>query len=517
MDAVRGRILSCGTAAVVILALMAACGGGTSVDKAGGETAVLTLATIDEINNNGQSYGPEAFVDRLGKISGGKLRVKVTASYGGGAADAESTLVKAIASGELDGGWPSTRSFANAGIAGLSVVEAPMTLTSYAAEKALVTGGVAETLLSRLDSTGVVGLGLAVGPLRRPFAAKAPLLGPADWQGAAFRVYNSPTQADTVRALGGIPTNLGFEWIDKIREGSLRGAEFDIAQYEHNGNAPEAGNVTANVVLWPKVFVLSLSRKRFDTLTTQQQAWVRQAAQQAVKASVDATYDETTIARGLCGKGVRFINATAEQIAALHTKLQPVLDKLAANPADTQVLHDIQALARQDPDPDVPDVPASCQQSPTGATTNDTIPKTVSKLPDGVYRVEITRDEVVTAGLSLNDGPTGTWTLTVKHGTYQGGCRPIADPGLDCGHGDPKATIFEVGDLRGVAQTVYFVPDAKRLSRLTGCTLPVSETLPGHCGPDRPYVATWALAGDQLRFIGDLSPVLTLKPYRKIA
>jgi len=516
MGAVRGRILSCGIAAVVMLALVAGCDS-AGVDKAGGQTTVLTLATIDEVNNNGQSYGPEAYVDRLGKVSGGRLRVKVTTKYGGGAADAESKLVQAIAAGEVDGGWPSTRSFASAGIAGLSVVEAPMTLTSYAAEKALVTGPVANALVSRLDGTGVVGLGLAVGPLRRPFAAAVPLLGPTDWQGAAFRVYNSPTQADTVRALGGTPANLGMEWTDKIRDGSLRGVEIDIAQYERNGNSVEAGNVTGNVVLWPKVFVLSLSRKLFDSLTEQQRGWVREAAGQAVKVSVDATYDETAIARRLCAKGARFFDATAAQVGALRAKLRPVLDKLAANAADAQLLHDIQEIAQQHPDPDVPDVPASCRQGLAGAAAAGAIPTTVSKLPDGVYRVEITLDELVAAGLANDEDSTGIWTLTIKNGTYEAGCRPIANPGVDCGHGEPKQTIVEVGDLRGAGQTVNFVPDAKRLSRLVGCKLPVSESQPGHCGPDAPYVATWALTGNGLRFSGDLFPSMTLKPYRKIA
>jgi hypothetical protein len=48
-----------------------------------------------------------------------------------------------------------------------------MTITSYTAEKALVSGPVAATLPGSLKGSGVVGLGLAVGALRRPFAANA--------------------------------------------------------------------------------------------------------------------------------------------------------------------------------------------------------------------------------------------------------------------------------------------------------------------------------------------------------
>ena len=104
-------------------------------------------------------------------------------------------------------------------------------------EKALVSGPVAGKLLGRLDGTGVVGLGLTVGPLRRPFAAKAPLLGPDDWKGIKFRVFNSPVQGDAVRALGATPADLSFSFIDQLKAGTLRGAEFDISQYEHNGFA----------------------------------------------------------------------------------------------------------------------------------------------------------------------------------------------------------------------------------------------------------------------------------------
>lgn len=74
-------------------------------------------------------------------------------------------------------------------------------------------GPIVGTALAQLDGTGIVGMGLAVGPLRRPFAAEAPLLGPEDWQGTRFRVYNSPVQSDAVTAFGAEPVDLSFERI----------------------------------------------------------------------------------------------------------------------------------------------------------------------------------------------------------------------------------------------------------------------------------------------------------------
>lgn len=500
--------------AVLAVALTAACLGSGAADKTGNQTLVLKLASIDTVNDNGQSYGPQAFVDGLGKISGGRLKVEVAKGFGGGDATAESDLVKAIASGKLDGGWPTTRSFARAGIKGLEAVEAPMTITSYAAQKELVTGPVADTLRARLKGTGVMGLGLTVGPLRRPFAAYRPLLGPTDWNGADFRVYNSPVQAEAMKALAATPVNLGFSWVERVRDGELRGAEFDIAQYAKEGDTTEAGNVTANVVLWPKVFVLSFSQKRFDALTNQQRRWIRAAAQQAVQASVDATYDETTPARALCSVGARFVWANPSQLSALRTRFQPVIDRLAADPTSGPVLRELEAIAAKYPQTSVPDVPDSCRQGAGAAKILD-IPTKVSALPDGVYRQELTSAVVEAAGHNNGNGASGTWTLTVRHGTYEVRCRPIANPGADCGNtlsDDP----LEVGDLRGIGANLYFVPNAARLQQLTGCKLPPSEENP-HCAPDNPYRVNWSVSGDVLTFSGYVAREgLGLEPWKKI-
>jgi TRAP-type C4-dicarboxylate transport system substrate-binding protein len=491
---------------------VAACGGGGAddvADKSGNDTVVLRLATIDSVNNNGQSYGPQAFVDALEQVSGGRVKVEVTETYDDGAADAESNLVEAIASGELDGGWPSTRAFADAGIPGLQAVEAPMTITSYDAEKALVSGPVADELLAQLDGTGVVGLGLAVGPLRRPFAADAALVGPEDWQGARFRVYNSPVQADAVRALGGEPVNLSFEWMEDVEAGNLRGAEFDIAQYATSGFTTQAGNVTANVVLWPKVFVLSISQKRIDALSDQQREWVHEAADQAVQASVDATYDETTPARQLCDNGVRFVNASPDQMAALRSAFTPVVEQLADDPVTGPLLEQIQGVAAEHATPDVPGVPETCGAAAVPDDELGPVPEEVSSLPDGSYRVEITLADVEAAGASNGPGWTGTWTLEVSDGTYAMTCTPLDDPGRDCGN-TVTDDVLEAGYLHGTGDTVYFVYDAELHSQLSDCELP--------CHPQPTYRVTWALDGDSLQF-SDLSGSAldkVLKPWQKI-
>jgi TRAP-type C4-dicarboxylate transport system substrate-binding protein len=334
-------------ATAAILLALPACSG----DEPDEAPVVLHLASIDEINDNTQSYGPQAFLDDLARLSGGKLTATVDESFGDGATGAESSLVKAIASGQVDGGWPATRAFAAGGLDGLQAVEAPLLITGYEAEKALVTGPAATEVLARLDGTGVVGLGLAAGPLRRPFAADEPLVAAADWKGVRFRVFESKVQADAVTALGGTPVNVGLEWTEQVDSGGLRGAEFDIPQYAHNQLAPTVGKATGNVVLWPKVFVLSLSRQRYDALTEEQRGWVRDAASAAVTASVSGSHDEAGLVRSLCGTGVTFAQATPAQLAELQDRVRPVLQGLAG-----PVLDAVRAVAIAHPAVDT----ASC-------------------------------------------------------------------------------------------------------------------------------------------------------------
>jgi TRAP-type C4-dicarboxylate transport system substrate-binding protein len=512
-------VLRVTASAAALALLLSGCVAAPGGDKAGGDTLVMHLATVDSVNPNGQYVGQQVFLDSLITLSGGRVKIDLTNRYGNGAADAESTLVKAIASGEVDGGWPATRAFGRAGISGLEVTEAPMTITSIAAEKALVSGPIAPRLLDRLRGTGVVGLGLTVGPLRRPFAAQAPLLGPEDWQKARFRVYNSRVQSDTVEALGGDPANLGVSWIDEVRAGTLRGGEFDIAQYSANSFGTETPFVSANVVLWPTIPVLSLSQKRFDALSAQQRGWVLAAADRAVRASVDADYDESTSAREYCTRGVRFVDASADQITELRERVAPVVERLAVDAAATSVLTDIRAVAAEHPGVDAPEVPASCRDAATAAITATVgaVPNQVASVPDGLYRVSISLHDVEAAGFSNEQGWTGTWTLEIERGTYQLRCRPLDMPGKDCGNvnfnqDNPFDTVLEAGLVRGTGDTVYFVYDATVHSKYTGCALP--------CFPIPTSSFTWTLVGDTLtmhRMGGTGSVERVIKPWRKVS
>lgn len=127
------------------------------------------------------------------------------------------------------------------------------------------------------------------------------------------------------------------------------------------------------------------------------------------------------------------------------------------------------------------------------------IPEEPSTLPNGVYRVEVTVDEVAVAGMSNAGGQSGTWSLTVEDGIFELRCATLEQPGKDCGNVDSDGTdVFEAGYLRGGdGPAVYLVADGEVMAERAGCQLPPS-TQPGHCFVLEPYWFDWSLEGDQL-------------------
>jgi TRAP-type C4-dicarboxylate transport system substrate-binding protein len=506
------RIWAASTAALLVA--VSACADPTGEDKAGTETIVLEFATINGEANMGDGFVDiDAFADHIEEVSDGLIQVEIAVSFGEGAADAEASLVEAIASGTVDGGNPAVRAFARAGISGLEPLEAPMTLTNYDVLQELVASPLADSFLERLNGSGLVGLGLVVGELRRPFGVEAPILGPDDWDGLRFRTFSSDLQGESVRALGGEPVDSYSETWGQIAAGTLDGIEVGVGVYQATGRATEAPHVASNVVLWPKVPVLTLSQTRWDTLSAEQREWISEAAAMTVRQSVAAAYDETTAAAQLCEAGVRFYDATSEQLDRLTESLAPVYAQFEAD----ALWMDLVALAEAHPEVDVPEVSSECAGSPGIAEEDPVIPEEVSAIPEGIYRVSITPADVETAGFDNDSGWSGTWTLEIADGIYTMKCRPFELPDRDCGNAFvpgsdlPFDAIFEAGYVRGTGNTVFFVYDAQVHSDHSGCELP--------CFPIPTYEVGWELEGDMMTFSdvrGSAAAEKVIKPWEKI-
>jgi TRAP-type C4-dicarboxylate transport system substrate-binding protein len=471
---------------VVTLGLaLAGCHGGPAA-KAGAQTVTLRFATVDAgIDVNGQMAALTDFVAQVASRSHGQLQLQIVTDAESAASRREVALLKAIKRGTYDGGWNATRAFAPAGFRGLEALEAPFVLQSYRAERQVVTGPVGRAMLARLDGTGLTGLGLVTGPLRRPFAATRPLTKPADWRGLHFQVYDSPMQNSTTTALGARPVFVRSAAQDLPPD--LGGKEFDIAQWDVNGDSQVQRYVTANVALWPKTYAIVMNTRRLAALTPQQRHWLREAAQQASQEHGN-DFDDTPAALRMCLTGVRFAYVSAGQLGQLRAAVAPVYAMMQHDPRVAHDLAAMRAIAAADLAPSAPQVPIACRGLAPPTAAVDSHLSSRPAIPDGTYRVRVVAHDFERLGAEPSHAQDNAAlaTLTLQRGIFV--FRVIFD-------GSQKPELVEAGPLRGTATTVIFIPDRSVMNRIGGaCT---------NCSPlEPPYSYRYTYAHGRLTLSG---------------
>ena len=112
----------------------------------------------------------------------------------------------------------------------------------------------------------------------RNFYAEVPVNSPADLDGLKIRVQNDPVAMDMVEAMGGAPTPVAFgELYTALQQGVVDGAEnnppsfvssrhFEVCKefaFDHHARVPD---------------MLLISTKTWESLSQQEQQWLKQAA-----------------------------------------------------------------------------------------------------------------------------------------------------------------------------------------------------------------------------------------------
>lgn len=512
-------VLRIGIAMLVALGLVAGCS--ASVDKSGSPAVTtLTLGHADSAPNaNGQSYAGQAFVDALRKGFGDRLDLVVRGALGGNRRDGNQVVIRSIANGELDGGWVLARGFEEAGFPGFDVLAAPMVITSYEAQAAMVEPEPASVFLDLLDGTDLVGLGLGVGGLRRPIATEAPVLGAEDWQGTRFGII-AESQRDAVTATGALPV-LATNYQNQLGQ-DYTAAELDMGRYGINLLAAKAPFVTANVVLWPAMWVLVMNRAKFDGLSAADQQLVRDAAQEAARVSARGSHDETGLVADQCAAGARFPMATPSQVASLRAAFEPALRQIESDPLRAPLLAAVREVAAEDPEVDVLRPPVGCGGDPTAPREVGAIPSTPSDIPTGTYRMSLTLQNLLDAGVqydrALNNDAVSTLILD-----SDGGYRIIGDDIAPSPEGVYTNLLWEVGQVTGTGDRVFFVPDNEEFRRLKESGVNAALDEPGYNLVVDPYAMTWRSSDGLLTFsdvVGLADPIgvlwFTANPYENI-
>ena len=191
--------------AVVItsVAALAGCAIG-GAERVGGDPAAETrvVTMVSPFGNNEHSE----LVHEVSRLSGGRLELRVV-EIGHNGTDYEAATIKDVLDGRADLAMVGARAWAEFGAPGISAVGAPFLVDSYALQERVLTSDLVETMLAELPS-GLVGIGMLPGPLRRPFGMAHALATPRDFRDLVIGTQQSDVADETMRALGARPQRL---------------------------------------------------------------------------------------------------------------------------------------------------------------------------------------------------------------------------------------------------------------------------------------------------------------------
>jgi TRAP-type transport system periplasmic protein len=419
----HNRLAILGLAVVMTMVVGGCSAEGGAGDKAGGsgEPVVLQMATV----NGDLNFTPqiEYLVDRVEEVSEGNLRIEIAYEVGQFAADAETKVVSSVATGKFDLGFVGTHVFESMGVDSLRALTAPMLIDSYALQDAVIDSGITHQMMDGLDGVGVSGLAILGGPMRKPVSVEKPLLGPADWQGITFGIFRSEGQEQAIRALATPLQVIGDSRDTALQDGTLDGFESSLLSYRLNSQSAAAPYVTSNVNLWPQTLAVIANPDAVADLTSEQRAWLQQAADEAAERSSSLVDTEARHIEVTCEGGARFAKASESDLAALEEKFAPAYGTLGQHAQTNVFIEQIQKLKQSvTPGPALA-IPSDCTGKAPGQLVAT---KEAPAFLNGVYRWTITKEDVIKHDMGDPADYPSTNTATLDggeisvRGTYGG-------------------------------------------------------------------------------------------------
>jgi TRAP-type C4-dicarboxylate transport system substrate-binding protein len=373
----KRRCLAAALTALVLV--LAGCAAGAR-DRAGGGAAdqprVLTFA---QPNRGGPGSALQRWADQVHLLSKGTLRIDFTQGWRLGQPDYEGGTIADVRAGKVDLAGVGARAFDRVGVTDFQGLLAPMLVDSQALQEKVFAAGIPDQMLRGVERSGVVGLGVLPGPMRKVLGVSRPFLRPSDFTGAVIGMQDSDLTARTLSAWGATPKAVP----NGAALTGLDGYEQQLGSIAGNSYADSAGYVTANVDLWPRPLVLIAGPAQFATLSGDQQRALRAAAApSSANALRAARSEDETAAATLCRRGMTLASASPQDLQALTDALQPVYDRLDAEPRTRAWIHQIRNLKSDlGAGPDAPT--CAGQQSPPES----------DPIPDGTYEKTVTRDD----------------------------------------------------------------------------------------------------------------------------
>jgi TRAP-type transport system periplasmic protein len=343
----RRGLRSLGVASVIALLATGCSVQGPVGDKAGGAPGGPVVLRMALISSGPLRDAARVFASEATALSAGNIRIEPIFEWGSFTRSAEQQVLLAVSADTVDLGIVQTGVFDTMKNDSFRALLAPMLVDSYRLQGAILRSDITHQMLDGLMKNGVVGLAMLAGTLLKPVGVEGPLLGRDDWRGITFGTFLSEDQMAAIRAVGATPRAAygSLRW-RLLTLGQLQGYAFGLALYKYNlpQTAMLSPYITANVTLWPWMQLLVANPDRLATLTPQQLSWLEEAAKEASSRSPALAESERGLTTLLCNEGVRFANASKDDLAWLRRVFAPLYARLEQDPQTKSFISQIRAL-----------------------------------------------------------------------------------------------------------------------------------------------------------------------------
>ncbi|WP_071796492.1 TRAP transporter substrate-binding protein [Natronohydrobacter thiooxidans] len=218
----------------------------------------------------------------------------------------------------------------------------PFVFRDVAHMHAVMDGEIGQEILAEFEKHNLVGLAFYDAGARSLYNRLRPIESLEDMAGMRIRVIQSDVFVDMISALGANATPMPYgEVYSSIQTGVIDGAENNWPSYESSGHYEVAGYYTLTEhLIVPEVLVMS--KQRWDSLSAEDQAIIREAAQESVAHQRDLWKAREAASE----EHIRAAGATINEVdkSAFQQAMAPVYARHAESEALRSLIERIQVV-----------------------------------------------------------------------------------------------------------------------------------------------------------------------------
>jgi TRAP-type transport system periplasmic protein len=291
-----------------------------------------------------QVWGVEKFVELVAAKSGGKLDVK---PYPGGTLGPDVQIVSAMQGGTIEMNVMNASLLAGTAKE-MTLFDMPWLFADAREADAIADGPIGKKLLAKLEEKGLVGLAYWDLGFRQIHTGKKVIAKADDFKGVKLRVIPTKIYVDLVTSWGANPVPMPFtETYSALEQGAIDGMTNPLLNIIDGKYDEVTKHLTlTNHMYTPQAVIVG--KKFWDKLSAQEQKILRDAAQETAVLQRKFARDEAAKALAeLKKRGMTVHELSADEIAKLRTRSQPVFDKYAkeiGEPLVQEVLAELKTL-----------------------------------------------------------------------------------------------------------------------------------------------------------------------------